>query len=258
MDERLEGLIGGVAAAATPVALAILIAAAAMRLPGPASLVASVLLLKISFSAAALERAVLGASGEPLEPSRRLTGHLVSRDTSQMGPGHLASAQLETLSENTTDSLFSPLLYFALLGLPGALAYRALDTADSTVGYPGRGLEGRVVAAAEDAASLLPSYLVLVPVAIGAAFTEGPGATWKGLAAARGSGGKRSGFNGKVIAFYAGALGVTLEKPGGYSMGYGELPGTEDVRRGIRLFRASVVATAVLLTASIYVTGLPF
>lgn len=227
-------------------------AAVPSLLPGLLALAAAVLLLKLSISGAALESAVASAASAEGEEARARTDLLVSRDATDLSEGHLHSALLETLSENTTDSLLTPLLYYGLLGLPGALAYRALDTVDSMLGYPSRGRLGLVPARAEDAATALPALIALLPLSLAAAALRGPRAAANGLRAARTHRHDRAGYNGKVMAFYAGALGVTLEKPGAYAMGTGPLPAPSDVRSGVTLFRAAALFTLPLVIGAIH------
>ena len=63
---------------------------------------------------------------------------LVSRDARALTGPQVAMAAIESAAENTTDSYVGPWLAFALFGLPGAVAYRALNTLDSMIGYSGR------------------------------------------------------------------------------------------------------------------------
>lgn len=254
--ERLEpylgGYIGGIvltAAALTP-PTALGLGIEGVR--GPVALAASAAVLSLAFSASGLEKAVLGARGETLSEARAETSLLVSRDVSDMGRGQLNSSLLETVSENATDSFFTPLFYFSLLGLPGALAYRALDTLDSMVGYPEEGPGGAVPAILEDAATVVPAALALAPLSAAAFFAFGPRAVGSGLRSTRLYGGERPGFNGWVMAFYAGALGVSLEKPGSYRMNAGPLPTTRDVKRGVTLFRASILTSLPFFLPLLY------
>ena len=62
---------------------------------------------------------------------------LVSRDAASLTPPLVAAAAIESVAENTTDSFVGPWIAFAIFGVPGAIAYRALNTMDSMVGYRG-------------------------------------------------------------------------------------------------------------------------
>ena len=65
----------------------------------------------------------------------QLGRHLVSRDVSQLDEGLVAAAAIESLAENSSDSVVAPLFWYGLGGLPAALAYRFLNTADAQMGY---------------------------------------------------------------------------------------------------------------------------
>ena len=60
---------------------------------------------------------------------------LVSRDTAHLDREHILSAGYESMTENLTDSIISPLFYFSLFGLTGAAVYRAANTMDAMLGY---------------------------------------------------------------------------------------------------------------------------
>lgn len=62
------------------------------------------------------------------------------------------------MAENTTDSYVGPWLVFALLGVPGAVSYRAVNTLDSMIGYRGRyEYVGKAAARLDDAVNLVPA-----------------------------------------------------------------------------------------------------
>ncbi|MGA7607491.1 MAG: CobD/CbiB family cobalamin biosynthesis protein, partial [Anaerolineales bacterium] len=69
------------------------------------------------------------------EARRLLSWHLVSRDTSQLDESKVSSAAIESVAENASDGIIAPLFFFAIGGLPAALAYRFANTADSILGY---------------------------------------------------------------------------------------------------------------------------
>lgn len=72
-----------------------------------------------------------------LNNARVLTQQIVRRNVWELDMAHLISAVIESLAESFVDGLLSPLFYFALLGLPGALLQRLSNTMDSMVGYRG-------------------------------------------------------------------------------------------------------------------------
>lgn len=152
---------------------------------------------------------------------------LVSRDRGLDEP-HIVSAAVESLAENITDSVTSPLLAFALGGLPAAYGYRAVNTLDAMVGYRGEyEYVGKPAARLDDAANYVPARLTgLLLCAVGA--LEGRGAAaWHWLRRGR----RASSSPNKMwtIAPMAGLLGVELEKPGVYRVGPPETEPTPDV-----------------------------
>lgn len=70
-----------------------------------------------------------------LEQGRRQVARIVGRDTSQLTAQEVRTAALETLAENLSDGVIAPLFWFALLGTPGMLAYKMINTLDSMIGY---------------------------------------------------------------------------------------------------------------------------
>ena len=109
-----------------------------------------------------------------LSEARRLVGwHLFSRDTSQLSSSLVVAATVESLAENITDGLTSPLLFFALGGLPGAWAYRFCNTCDSMLGY--RDLEreypGKFTARLDDVVNWLHARLTGALIVFAAALS---------------------------------------------------------------------------------------
>ena len=97
-----------------------------------------------------------------LEAARRLVGwHLVSRDTSVLDQSQVAAAAIESLAENANDSIVAPLFFYAVAGLPGALAYRFINTCDAMLGYRDAKREwlGKCSARVDDLANWIPARL---------------------------------------------------------------------------------------------------
>lgn len=80
-------------------------------------------------------RAVFEALDRSLDEGRRQVARIVGRDTSQLSAQEVRTAALETLAENLSDGVIAPLFWFALLGMPGMLAYKMINTLDSMIGY---------------------------------------------------------------------------------------------------------------------------
>lgn len=98
---------------------------------------------------------------ENLAGAREKVGWIVGRDTQNLNESEVARATVETVAENTVDGIISPLIYFAIGGLPLAVAYRAINTMDSMLGYKNdKYLHfGRVAARVDDVANFIPARL---------------------------------------------------------------------------------------------------
>lgn len=98
---------------------------------------------------------------EDLIHAREKVGWIVGRDTQNLNEAEITRATVETVAENTVDGIISPLFYFALGGLPLAVAYRAINTMDSMLGYKNEKYFyfGRVAARLDDVANFIPARL---------------------------------------------------------------------------------------------------
>jgi adenosylcobinamide-phosphate synthase len=186
--------------------------------------------LKTTFSLRGLVRAgrdVQRALASGTDAARASLAALVSRSP-ELEPPLIVSATIESLAENLTDSVVSPLLYFALFGLPGALAYRAINTMDAMLGYRDeREFVGKAAARTDDAANWVPTRIAALLIVAAAALRRTARAAW---AALRTQHRPEHGPNKTLaIATMAGALGVQLQKPGAYVLGVAERPLTADV-----------------------------
>ena len=217
-----------------------------------AYLVGAAILLKTTFSVRMLHRvaADIGrilAAGD-IAAARRQMSALVSRDTSRLSASQMAAGAIESVAENITDSIVGPLLAFALFGLAGAAAYRAINTLDSMVGYRGRyEYLGKASARLDDLVNLIPARLAAALLGFATVFLPGmaAGRAWRIMLAHR----KRtdSPNAGWTMAAMAGGLGVTLEKVGHYRLGD---PAPEPEERHIALATRALYATAALTVAA--------
>ena len=206
-------------------------------------------------AAGAVER---GLRAGDLERARIEVGEMVGRDTERLAASEVARAAVESVAENASDGVVAPMLYGLLLGVPGALAYKAINTLDSMVGYRKGHYEelGWASARLDDLANLVPARATAVAVAV---VSGTPALT---LETARRYGPLTSSPNaGWTEAAFAGALGLRLGGPNAYGgvvregpvLGDGRSPRPEDIRRAVRLMRHCCVllaAVAVLIGAS--------
>lgn len=80
-------------------------------------------------------RQVFLALDRSLDEGRKQVARIVGRDTSELSAQEVRTAALETLAENLSDGVIAPLFWFAILGIPGMLAYKMVNTLDSMIGY---------------------------------------------------------------------------------------------------------------------------
>ncbi len=116
-------------------------------------------------------REVFLALDRSLDEGRRQVARIVGRDTSQLTAQEVRTAALETLAENLSDGVIAPLFWFALLGTPGMLAYKMVNTLDSMIGYRTERYKdfGCWAARIDDVANYIPARLtaLLMVVATG-------------------------------------------------------------------------------------------
>lgn len=113
-------------------------------------------------------RMVFEAVDESLEKGRTQVGRIVGRDTSELSAQEIRTAALETLAENLSDGVVAPLFWCALLGVPGMLAYKMVNTLDSMIGYRnGRYREfGCFAARQDDVANWIPARITALLMAL--------------------------------------------------------------------------------------------
>ena len=106
-------------------------------------------------------RMVFEAVDRSLEEGRIQVVRIVGRDTSELSAQEVRTAALETLAENLSDGVIAPLFWYLLLGVPGMMAYKMVNTLDSMIGYHSDRylLFGRVAARVDDVANYIPARL---------------------------------------------------------------------------------------------------
>ena len=174
---------------------------------------------------------------------------LVSRDPTQLTAEQATAATVESVSENIADSIIGPWLAFALFGFPGAVAYRAINTLDSMIGYHG-GYEylGKASARFDDLVNLIPSRLAGLLLVVASLVLPGQKASDAWRIMLRDHGKTESPNAGWTMSGMAGALGVELEKADHYRLGDARRQvEPEDITRTVRTMY--VVAGAGLLLA---------
>ncbi len=106
-------------------------------------------------------RMVFEAADRSLPEGRRQVGRIVGRDTASLSDQEVRTAALETLAENLSDGVIAPLFWFMLLGVPGMLAYKMINTLDSMIGYKNERYRefGCWAAHIDDIANYIPARL---------------------------------------------------------------------------------------------------
>ena len=182
-----------------------------------------------------------------LDEARSMLPALVGRDTTSLSRSQASSAVIESLSENYVDCILSPIFYYLLfapygLGLEAALAFKAISTMDSMIGYKTKGLKelGYAGAKLDDLANFIPARLSIFFIALAR-----PARTGAALRAAlRYHRATPSPNSGWPMAALAGALNIRLEKPGYYVLvKEGKEPEASDVLRALNLMQTAIALT---------------
>ncbi|NHA67293.1 adenosylcobinamide-phosphate synthase CbiB [Phycicoccus flavus] len=240
----------GVLAEAVLVGGPVLAGLAGSRLPrGPRTMLVTAATWTV-LGGRSLEREALAvaahADAGDLPAARRRVRSLVGRDPSTLDADGLARACVESLAENTVDAVVAPLLWGGLLGLPGLLGHRAVNTLDAMVGHrsPRYLHYGWAAARLDDVAAWVPARVTVALTALDAQVRDGRGA--EVLRTARADGPRHPSPNaGPVEASWAAALGVRLGGTNTYGevvedrgvLGHGPPPTTRDVPRAAGVLR---------------------
>ena len=190
---------------------------------------------------------VYRALSNSLQDGRHAVAKIVGRETRSLDGSGVAKAALESLAENTADGIVAPVFWFALLGLPGIVAYKVINTADSMIGHKtDRHLHFGFVAAKLDDLVNLPASRLTALFFAGAAWFSSSQAAKAALAATwRDAGKHRSPNAGWPESAMAGALDLKFGGPRFYDGEIVDLPflghGREqltrlDIDSGLKLY----------------------
>jgi adenosylcobinamide-phosphate synthase len=229
----------------------------AMTAPWFLYLLLAPFLLKSCFAWRSLEehtRAVVAALKDGVKDGREQVKLLVSRNTAQLDRRHILSAGYESMTENLTDSIVSPLLFFAVFGLAGAAVYRAANTMDAMLGYRDeRERIGWCSARMDDLFNYIPARITVLLLLVYFAFY---GRFSPAVRVMRRDGKNRPGFNGGIVmAAMAGGTGIQFEKPGVYTIGDPERTLDEAGPEIIRAARAVTLMVAIIAICTLILLG---
>lgn len=162
---RARGFAAVAVIAGVPAMIAAAVQGALLLLPWPlgplaVAAVAAVFLAQRSLydHVAAVADAL---AGEGLEAARVAVSHVVGRDPAALDETGIARAAIETTAESFCDGIVAPAFWFALFGLPGIVAYKAINTADSMIGHktPRHAAFGFAAARLDDVVNLIPARI---------------------------------------------------------------------------------------------------
>ena len=217
-------------------------------------------------------RAVFLALDRSLDEGRKQVARIVGRDTSELSAQEVRTAALETLAENLSDGVIAPLFWFAILGTPGMLAYKMINTLDSMIGYKTERYKdfGCWAAHIDDIANYIPARLTAL-LMIGSywllAISNWPKAKSQKLIAFVRKFGRchASPNSGYPEAALAGILNCRFGGPHYYFgqlfdkpfIGTNERPlTTEDMKTAVRVNRTAEVLMVLLVVASIVIRSI--
>jgi adenosylcobinamide-phosphate synthase len=198
------------------------------------------------------------------EGGRIAVARIVGRDPESLDRAGISRAAIESLAENFSDGIVAPIFWAALFGLPGILAYKAINTADSMIGHktPRHLQFGWASARLDDLLNLIPARLSGLLLAIAAVIMPGSHPDKAISAMWRDARKHRSPNAGWPEAAMAGALGLALAGPRRYHdvlvmdhwMGSGGTPyaGSNDIRRALQLYVTACVIQGAALMAFIW------
>jgi adenosylcobinamide-phosphate synthase len=225
-------------------------------------------ILNVWFGASTLAGTSLAAAGMAvytplfrgdLSEARTALAKIVSRDCDNLAPPDIARGAVETVAENTSDGVVAPLFFLAIGGVPLAMAYKAVNTLDSMLGYKNDKYLwfGRASARLDDAANWIPARLTaLLMIAAAAMSGRDWRRAWRILLR---DGAKHPSPNsGRPEAAVAGALGIVLGGENSYQgrtsfrprLGDGDNPlVSEHINQAVRIMRITDFLTTLLLMA---------
>lgn len=202
-------------------------------------------------------RAVADGLDTNLDTGRAAVAHIVGRDPKSLDSAGVARAAAESLAENFSDGLVAPVFWYLLLGLPGFLLYKCVNTLDSMIGHktPRHHHFGRASAQFDDLLNWLPARISGLLLAIAANFLSGASA-WRALRTMwRDAPKHRSPSAGWPESALAGALGYALAGPRHYAegpvedawMGDGRAAlNSGDLRESLRLYIIACLLLALI------------
>ena len=200
-------------------------------------------------------REVFYALDRSLEEGRQQVARIVGRDTSELSAQEVRTAALETLAENLSDGVIAPLFWFALLGTPGMLAYKMVNTLDSMIGYKTERYKafGCWAAHIDDVANYIPARLTALLMILASGKLRLLKFVWKNgrRHASPNSGYPEAALAGILNCRFGGPhyyFGQLFDKP--YIGEHERLLTTDDMKKAVRVNRVAEIL--MILIVSVY------
>jgi adenosylcobinamide-phosphate synthase len=180
--------------------------------------------------------------------ARRWLPYIVRRDPNSCNERQIISAAVESIAESTTDGITAPFFFFMLLGVPGAFAYRVVNTLDSMVAYKTPELIniGWFTAKMDSWTNYIPARLTAILMVISAGLV-GQNAR-ESLRILKRDKNQTTSLNaGWTISVMAGALNIQLEKQGCYKLGDDHGISPDDIMKALRVMQATAVLFGLIV-----------
>ena len=198
-------------------------------------------------------RAVFHALDRSLEEGRQQVARIVGRDTSELSAQEVRTAALETLAENLSDGVIAPLFWFALLGTPGMLAYKMVNTLDSMIGYKTERYKdfGCWAAHIDDVANYIPARLTALLMIVASGKLHLLTFVWKNghRHASPNSGYPEAALAGILNCRFGGPhyyFGQLFDKP--YIGENERLLATDDMKKAVRVNRVAEILMIIIVS----------
>ena len=208
-------------------------------------------------------REVFLALDRSLDEGRTQVARIVGRDTSELSAQEVRTAALETLAENLSDGVIAPLFWLALLGTPGMLAYKMVNTLDSMIGYRTERYRdfGCWAARIDDVANFIPARLTALLMVVAAGKLQLARFVWKNgrKHASPNSGYPEAALAGILNCRFGGPhyyFGEIFDKP--YIGENDRLLTTADMKKAIRVNRMAEILMLLMVAVVFLLAFLPF
>ncbi len=228
-------------------------------LPLVVYVIVAAILLKLTFAVKGMERASLRVTTALKEgdfrKARRNLSSIVRRDASKLNQKLMLSATVESIGESTVDGITSAFFFFAIFGVPGAIAFRVANTLDSVVGYrdPKHINIGWFSAKLDSILNFIPARLTALLMVLAALLLrESHRNSWKILKRDRNN---TSSMNaGWPMSAMAGALRIRLEKIGHYRLGDNDNKICQrHVARALRIMKLVVFLFLAIIVMPVFI-----